>query len=154
MSDQSPPRRGVFARLFRKTGAAAGMPELDLGCPPDCPGHPELSLPTFLGALVAGAAAPTVAKREWSPMFADEVNVGDLIGAPAGMFGRSEHELKVCKIREHEGADGDPLSPYVTLLLVDTTSGEVFSPTISAQQGFRVAPGVPDSLAGLAGGAS
>jgi hypothetical protein len=115
-------------------------------------GHPFGGL---LAAVkrAAETPAPRPARREWSPMFADEVNVGDLIGASAGMFGGTERELKVCKIRPHRGNDEDPLAPYYTLLLTDTVSGEVFSPTVSAQQGFRVAPAVPDSPAFLSGGA-
>jgi hypothetical protein len=69
------------------------------------------------------------------------------------MFGRTEREFRVHEIREHSGNSDDPLAPYRTLLLVDTESGEVFSPTVSAQQGFRVAPAVPDSPAFLGGGA-
>jgi hypothetical protein len=162
------PRRGVFARVFGKGSAPVDGPEPEadseaeseqapafdgphLICGPDCPGHPLPIGGLFALGRPAGPAAPS-AKRAWSPVFADKIGKGDLVGMPAGAFGGRERELKVCEIRTHEGQVEDPLAPYVTLLMVDTETGEVFSPTVSVNAGFRVAPAVPDSPAFLGGG--
>lgn len=174
-SDSQPePKRGWFGRRRKDAHPVPASeqtpPEVveDTCNDPNCLFHGQgavampfvarVPFPQTLGDILRQAAkqgtassAPSPVSRAWSPMFADKISTGDLVGVPAGMFGRSERELKVCEIREHAGNSEDPLAPYRTLLLMDTTSGEVFSPTVSAHQGFRVAPAVPDSPAFLGG---
>jgi hypothetical protein len=151
---QSNPKRGLFSRVFRKKSTpqepeTVALPPGMLMVPPSVAAI--LGLPHVAPAPAPADSAPT--SREWTPMFADEINVGDLVGTPAGMLGGTARELRVCNVREHTGAPEDLLRPYLTLLMVDTTSNEVFSPTVSVHQGFRVAPAVPDSPAVLSGGA-
>lgn len=157
--------RALFGRLRRRSGEAGqeqcpclacaierGVADAEAGA-----GFEAVPLPVLLGALgLRAAAGPPQeqglsASREWVPTFADRIGVGDVLAVPAGVLARREVEARVMEVRRHPEAVEGVLGPLVTLLLVDPASGEVFSPTVSVHQGFRVAPAVPDSPAALGG---
>lgn len=99
----------------------------------------------------------TVAALTWSPIFAKDVSVGDLIAVDAqrldGDAGRGVRALRVTKreCSEHAVMFGGAV-PVVTFLLLDVDAQEPASMVIDGRVALRVAVSAPDTVPDSLGG--
>ncbi|GAB2484705.1 asparaginase [Jatrophihabitans fulvus] len=91
--------------VARRTLAAAGLTEADLGCPPDLPHH----RPAMLALVAAGGTAAAVC-HNCSGKHAAMVATCAGVGWPVASYLDAEHPLQVAVRREIEDACGGPIA--------------------------------------------
>lgn len=101
---------------------------------------------------------PSAVDREWSPAFADQAALEDVIAVEGAQLGRDDLGLRALRVksirpREHHMLGGTVET--LVFLLQDEDSGEPFTARLDRDQALRIAAIAPDQVpADMPGGSA